>query len=501
MLLAGLLLFARGLPYLSPSTPLYAADCATNLSELRRLMSTYNLITLDDLSTSSDVEGRTFVGDSLVSSTSANFAIRLSSPPAEDTLIVVGNLAAGNPLNLNAGSLRLGGQRNSRIINFNGRGSLVADATLTDTSVTASLQAASLDLAKLTANNSVTIPTGQPGPLRFTATTVTSSGIAIFQAKGADIFNNSRVQQIELQPQSATTIIINVAGTTINWSDGNLVGNFVDKTWRANVIWNFYEATTINLGSRNLMGALLAPLAAVKTSGNLDGAVAVRSLTTTAEVHQPEFAGALDSVCPAATPTNTPTATATATATPTRTSVPTPTPTRTSVPTATATATALPTTTATPTRTSVPTATATATPLPTNTPTRTSLPTAAPTATATATPTATPTHTSVPTPTPTSTATLVPLADLTVVKYGAPNPVQAGMPLTYTIVVTNHGPRRAENVIVTDQLPAGVTFRTANAECTEASAVITCALGTLPVGWKSVIKVEVDVATTAADLN
>lgn len=463
------------LPYLISSTPLYAADCATNVSELRKLMGYYNLITLDDLSTSSDVEGRTFVGGSLVSSNSANFAIRLQSPPAEETLIVVGNLAAGNPLNLNAGSLRLGGQRNSRIINFNGRGSLVADATLTDTSVTATLQAASLDLANLTANNSVTIPTGQPGPLRFTATNVTSSGVAIFQVKGADVFNNSRVQQIELQPQSATTIIINVAGATINWSDGNLVGNFVDKTWRANVIWNFYEATTINLGSRNLMGALLAPLAAVKTSGNLDGAVAVRSLTTTAGVHQPEFAGALDSVCPAATPTNTavPTATSTLTSTPTRTSVP------------TATRTATPTFTNTPTRTSVPTATATATPTFTNPPTRTSVPTA----TATSTPTAT------------ATPTAAPLADLTVVKYGEPNPVQAGMPLTYTIVVTNHGPRSAENVIVTDQLPPGVTFRTANAECTQAATVITCALGTLPAGWQSVIRVEVDVATTAADLN
>lgn len=477
-----LALTATVLPYLISSTPLYAADCATTMSELRKLMGYYNLITLDDLSTSSDVEGRTFIGGNLVSSTSATFATRLSqSSPTEDTLSVVGNLAAGNPLNLNAGSLRLGGQRNSRIINFNGRGSLVADATLTDTSVTATLLVASLDLANLTANNSVTIPTGQPGPLRFTVNNVTSSGVAIFQVKGADIFNNSRVQQIELQPQSATTIIINVAGTTINWSDGNLVGNFVDNAWRANVIWNFYEATTINLGSRNLMGALLAPLAAVKTSGNLDGAVAVRSLTTTAAVHQPEFAGALDSVCPTATPTNTvaPTATSTPTGTPTGT------PTRTSAPTATRTAT--PTFTSTPTRTSVPTATPTATPTFTNTPTRTSVPTA--------TATATPTPTSTVTPTP------APVADLTVVKYGEPNPVEAGMPLTYTIVVTNHGPRSAENVIVTDQLPAGVTFRTANAECTQASAVLTCALGTLPVGWKAVIRVEVDVATTAADLN
>ena len=63
-------------------TPLYAADCATNFDELQRLMGYYNLITLDDLSTTSDVEGRTFVGGSLTSNNSANFATSLeqSSP-------------------------------------------------------------------------------------------------------------------------------------------------------------------------------------------------------------------------------------------------------------------------------------------------------------------------------------------------------------------------------------------------------------------------------------
>jgi uncharacterized repeat protein (TIGR01451 family) len=79
--------------------------------------------------------------------------------------------------------------------------------------------------------------------------------------------------------------------------------------------------------------------------------------------------------------------------------------------------------------------------------------------------------------------------------------VAAGKPLTYTIVVTNHGPDRADRVIITDQLPAGVTFRSANADCKSHGPTLTCALGTLPAGWKSVIQIEVDVITTAADFN
>ncbi len=410
--------------------PLKAADCATSLRDLSSAMGTYNLITLDDLSTTSDVEGRTFVGGNYVSGNSATLSMRLGKvPSSENTVEIVGNLSSGNPINVNGGSLRLGGQRNNRMINFNGGGRLNTDATLSATTLTASLQTGSLALAQLAANNNMTIPVGQPGPLRFTVTNVTSAGFATFWVNANDIFNNPLVQQIELAPQNATTIVINVAGTTVNWNYGNKVGNFVNKNWRGNVIWNFYEATTINLNSRNFMGALLAPLATVKASGNIDGAVAVGALATTSEVHQPEFFGNLDNAC--STPTATPTLTATPTA------------------------------------------------IPTHTPT----------------PTVIPTSTAIPTATP------LPVADLTVIKYSSPNPVVAGLPLRYTIVVTNHGPRRAENVTVTDTLPAGVTFRSASADCTEQATVITCALGTLPTGWQSVITIEVDVKATSADLN
>ena len=52
-------------------------------------------------------------------------------------------------------------------------------------------------------------------------------------------------------------------------------------------------------------------------------------------------------------------------------------------------------------------------------------------------------------------------ADLSIVKYDDPDPVAAGEPLTYTLNVTNHGPHDAENVNVTDTLPAEVSFTNA----------------------------------------
>lgn len=622
-------------------TPVHAADCSTNITQLLAAMKQYNLITLDDLATASDVEGRTYVGGTFTTSNSANFALKLNGLAASDnTFVVVGNLAAGNAINLTAGSLRLGGERNNRPINFNGGGSLITDKTLSDTTMTEYLKGGSLNLAQIASNNTLPIPAGQPSALRFTVTKVNSDGLAVFNVKAADIFSNSAVQQVELTPGSAQTILINVSGSSVDWNNGNMVGQFTDVTWRSKIIWNFYEATTINFNSRNFMGALLAPLANVTTSANVDGVAVVRAFNTTAEVHLPLFAGSFGNVCAGAataTATTTPTQTVTPSRTPppnpsvTVTRTPTPlatsTPTNTSIPatntpvvaagtgascqvvysfasqwdtgftanvtitnhsssaingwqvrwtfpgnqqitnlwngslsqsgqnvtvtnptdyntviganggtqsfgfqaafsgsnisptnftlngvlcnqstvatntptplpptatnTATSTPTSLPTLTPTPTATATRTPTATATRTPTLTSTATATATRMPTNTATATPTATPTPTNTP----------LPVADLVVVKYGKPATVAAGEVLTYTIVVTNTGPSAAVGVVITDPLPPGVSFQSATTGCTQTAQIVTCNVGTLPIGAARTFTIVVRVDPTLSGMD
>jgi uncharacterized repeat protein (TIGR01451 family) len=67
--------------------------------------------------------------------------------------------------------------------------------------------------------------------------------------------------------------------------------------------------------------------------------------------------------------------------------------------------------------------------------------------------------------------TVIPLADLLTTKTGATN-ILAGSNFTYTITVINLGPSTATNVMVSDTLPAGVTFVSASAGGTNSAGVV-----------------------------
>ena len=84
-------------------------------------------------------------------------------------------------------------------------------------------------------------------------------------------------------------------------------------------------------------------------------------------------------------------------------------------------------------------------------------------------------------------------ADLIISKTASPNPGQVGTSLSYRIVVTNNGPGVATNVVLTDTLPSGITFGSANSTqgtCT-GTATVNCSVGTLNVGAFAIATVVV----------
>ena len=91
-------------------------------------------------------------------------------------------------------------------------------------------------------------------------------------------------------------------------------------------------------------------------------------------------------------------------------------------------------------------------------------------------------------------------ADLALVKSAAPSPVDAGQPLTYTLVVANAGPSTAQNVILRDPLPVGVTPKSATTSagtCTIGTTV-NCALGSVASGGNVTVKLIVAVDPSLA---
>ena len=100
-----------------------------------------------------------------------------------------------------------------------------------------------------------------------------------------------------------------------------------------------------------------------------------------------------------------------------------------------------------------------------------------------------------------------PGADVSLAATGAPATAHTGGQITYSLVVTNGGVDPAQNVVLTDQLPAGTTFVSStpgSPTCTVAAAQLTCSLGTMANGATQTVTLVVAVGpglagTTLAD--
>ena len=79
----------------------------------------------------------------------------------------------------------------------------------------------------------------------------------------------------------------------------------------------------------------------------------------------------------------------------------------------------------------------------------------------------------------TASITVTNSADMSLTKTSNPATITIGNPVTYTLSAYNNGPSSATNVVITDTLPAGLTFTGSNAGCTASGQIVTCVIGSV----------------------
>jgi uncharacterized repeat protein (TIGR01451 family) len=95
-------------------------------------------------------------------------------------------------------------------------------------------------------------------------------------------------------------------------------------------------------------------------------------------------------------------------------------------------------------------------------------------------------------------------ADVSINKTASPNPVNQGTNLTYTLTVYNAGPAIAQSVVVSDPIPAQVTYTSSSTtvgSCTytASTTTVSCNLGNMSVGDTIVVTINVSAATYSSN--
>lgn len=307
------------------------------------LMRAYNLIVLGDLTTGHEVEGRTYVGGN-ISGSAENFYIRgnqVSDGLALPALTVAGSVGSGNYQINNGGSVLVGGSSAANF-NMNGTGGNVTiggSMTGSQTNMGGGVLTVGGNVAthvnlnsgssaviggaiapgyhvqggSVTTGALVSIPvienhaptmlefTSQLAGIAATSTATIASGKATFSsasavdglavfniADGQSFFN--AINEISFALDGATTVVINVGGSTITENENFLGGGAALKAAAANVIWNFYDATSLTFNTE-FWGSVLAPNATVTNNNALNGSVVVNTFLQNGEVHLPVYAG------------------------------------------------------------------------------------------------------------------------------------------------------------------------------------------------------------------
>ncbi|HEX4507376.1 MAG TPA: collagen-binding domain-containing protein [Alphaproteobacteria bacterium] len=252
------------------------------------ILADFNAVIFGSATTQADIEGAAVIGGSFSGATmynNPNDGGTVTLPSGYNALTVYGS-TSGNGMNIdNGGSAYVAGAH-GQSISFNGGGGFsYTPPPNTITDFQTSLNSLSTQLSQLSANSSLVMPTdGSSNGVKFQATPG-ANGVSVFNITGSQL---SSFASFVMNLNGSSSIIVNVSGTniTLNGNDNSGV------TGANNIIWNFYQATTLNIGTL-LGGTVLATQAAVTNNNQIDGGLFAASWAGNGELHSYSFTGTL----------------------------------------------------------------------------------------------------------------------------------------------------------------------------------------------------------------
>lgn len=233
------------------------------------IASDYNVFVLGDVNQSNtDAEGKVAIGGD---ATLSNFYAGMTLPQDGnngDVLIVGENLTFTN--GQVRGNAVYGETENLTNVTLQNGGTLRQDTPIDFDAARQELQALSQSLGIL----------GATGTTEITSSAITLTGSNqeqnIFHLSAADLSNTSSFN-INVIPGS--TVIVNISGANASLQNFgfNITGGIEQ---RQNIIYNFYQATTLSASGIGIEGSILAPLAAFNfNNAHINGNLIAESLT------------------------------------------------------------------------------------------------------------------------------------------------------------------------------------------------------------------------------
>lgn len=257
--------------------PLHAASI-----DAGDLLSGFNAIALGNLNASSETEGTLFVGGNLISKgytvyTRTTGQVTLGGNTG--ALFVGGNITGGNVNVNNGGNVVVGGNVNATL-NRNGGGTLTTGATIPVDDVKDALLDLSADLATYATTPGASVNTLDQNQKSLTSG---AGGTGMFEhiailnltsAQGMSLLKGGTFKTLNRTP--GVTLIVNIAG-----AGHDITTNF--NILDTNVLFNFFEATKLDVKTTFNFG-ILAPMANITaTGGGTKGVIVGNNITQSTE--------------------------------------------------------------------------------------------------------------------------------------------------------------------------------------------------------------------------